>query len=475
MQENNGTAGRIPKDEYRLDLYSILNDVKKQWLSILLLTISAMLLSYVIVSSLSKPQYIARTTIAVHYPGEVPNFNDPMTSDINTAMKYAGESAKGLSTILTRNYLEGAVAKERGTDKISGKINAETVADTNLLMIRDVSDSPTTSLEEMQAIVHYMVESKDDLLGGVEISVVLPPQLFEVPADTSKAVESSIAIGVVVLVLLCTVLGWQMSLKYTVRNSSEVAPKLGIRLLSVIPEEKRTKGSSGLLISDHSVSPGFAEGVQSLAIRLMNEMSGGDKKTLLISSAALGEGKSTVAANIALAMSQMNRKVILADMDFRNPSLAKILNMQENESADLMQFLESGAEDTGSADLNGLIRQVPGTKISAVLNSKAIPTAVDRYSVQIRKCLELLRNRADYVIVDTDSVESVYDTEELASMMDATVIVVREHFAGVQDIEKAIGALSGEGRLLGCVFNNARKNAISADAAESGNGGQYAG
>ena len=149
--------------------------------------------------------------------------------------------------------------------------------------------------------------------------------------------------------------------------------------------------------------------------------------------------------------------------------------MKDNESADLMQFLANGAKDTGSADLDGLIRSVPGTGLFAVLNSKAAPLAVDRYAVQIRKCLELLRDRADFVIIDTSAAKAVSDTEALASMADASVIIVRENFAEVADIEKTVTVLSKGGHMIGCVFNDARKNAISADAAQLSNGGRYAG
>ena len=473
MQENNGASGRIPREEFRLDLYSVLSDIKEQWIAILLLTVSAVLLSYVLLSADAKHTYTTTATVAVRYADENPDINNATGPDINSALKYAGDCAKTLATVLSNGSIRATAAKESELAGLSGSITAAAIAETNLLVIRDTSGLPAASLKETEALLNYLLKSEDQLLGGIKVTVVQQPHLRKNAVDKGKIVKQSIAMGIACLFFLCTLLGWRSSSRYTVRKSSEVKAKTGADLLAVIPREKN--GKAGLLITDRSIANAFGEETRSLAARLINEMERDGRKVLLVSSAAEGEGKSTAAANIALAMSEMNRRVILADLDFRNPALAKILNMKDNESADLMQFLANGAKDTGSADLDGLIRSVPGTGLFAVLNSKAAPLAVDRYAVQIRKCLELLRDRADFVIIDTSAAKAVSDTEALASMADASVIIVRENFAEVADIEKTVTVLSKGGHMIGCVFNDARKNAISADAAQLSNGGRYAG
>ncbi len=68
----------------------------------------------------------------------------------------------------------------------------------------------------------------------------------------------------------------------------------------------------------------------------------------------------------------------------------------------------------------------------------------------------------------------ISDAEELASMTDASVVVVRENFAEVSDITNAAKLLSSGGPVLGCVFNGARRTEITADAARA-RGGLYVG
>ena len=198
------------------------------------------------------------------------------------------------------------------------------------------------------------------------------------------------------------------------------------------------------------------------------EMSEKGSKVLLFYGACEGEGTSTTAANVALALSQMNRKVVLLDMDFNNPSLAKILKMEGIQFTDFSQYLENGGTDDA-------LCKVPGTELTVSLNSKAYPQSIYKHSDQIKTFLDNISKKADFVIVDTLPGSLASDAEELNLMADASVIVVRENYSEVTDITNAIAAQEDSNHLLGCVFNCARRTDINADAARYGNGGHYVG
>ena len=474
MHENNTAASHIPAEEYRLDLHSVLRDIAAQWLSIALLSVAAVLLSFVLLSSSRKPVYKTTSTVAIRNINEDSTVNNVTTKDLYNVMKSSGESAGFLKKIITQGDLNALISAELGDYRKQGSISADSVGEGNFLALNVTASSPEASLRENEALIRVLQKQQDNLIGGLRIIVVQEPKVLETAVNTGRNAKLSLFAGVLVFLLLCTLLAWYSSSRYTVRNSTEVIPKVGMRALAVVPEEKRRK--DGLLITNPAVTPGYTEEIRSLAIRLMNDMTREGQKILLVSSAAEGEGKSTTAANIALAMSQMNRKVILADMDFQNPSLAKILNMQDAQFTELEEYLESAKTSEGaSADaLSGLLCKVPGTELMAVLNHKAAPQSLDKYAAQIRKLLANLSEKADFVIVDTTSTAVVSDAEELASMTDASVVVVRENFAEVSDITNAAKLLSSGGPVLGCVFNGARRTEITADAARA-RGGLYVG
>lgn len=474
MHENNTAASHIPAEEYRLDLHSVLRDIAAQWLSIVLLSAAAVLLSFVLLSSSRKPVYKTTSTVAIRNINEDSTVNNVTTKDLYNVMKSSGESAGFLKKIITQGDLNALISAELGDYRKQGSISADSLGEGNFLALNVTASSPEASLRENEALIRVLQKQQDNLIGGLRIIVVQEPKVLETAVNAGRNVKLSLFAGVLVFLLLCTLLAWYSSSRYTVRNSTEVIPKVGMRALAVVPEEKRRK--DGLLITNPAVTPGYTEEIRSLAIRLMNDMTREGQKILLVSSAAEGEGKSTTAANIALAMSQMNRKVILADMDFQNPSLAKILNMQDAQFTDPEEYFESvKSSGAASADaLSGLLCIVPGTELMAVLNHKAAPQSLDKYAAQIRKLLADLSEKADFVIVDTTSTAVVSDAEELASMTDASVVVVRENFAEVSDITNAAKLLSSGGPVLGCVFNGARRTEITADAARA-RGGLYVG
>lgn len=415
MGENKTAAGRIPDHEYKLDVYSVLSDVMSQWISVLLLTASVTMLAYIGLSIRYRPVYRATATVAIENINEDTNLNNIGQTELFAAFNTAGDSAAQLQSIVTMEGIRALAAQELGKDDLEGSISASTLGEGNLLEVYVTSGSPEVSLLEEEAVIKSLSESGNELMGGVVITVVEEPRIFETPINARPG-KIAIAVGILAFFAICTLLSWRSSARYTVRNSMEVAPKLGTELLAVIPKERKFfNNKSGILITDPSVSAGYSEEVRSLAIRLMNEMEKKGEKTLLVFGALEDEGKSTLAANIALALSQMNRKVVLADMDFSKPSLARILNMKDAQFADFAQYLAGGA----SADPASAAVKVPGTELRALLVSGSAPQTIYQCRAQIRECLGRLREEADFVIVDSTPMNSMSAAEELAMMTEA--------------------------------------------------------
>ena len=412
MGENNISASRMPDQEYKLDLHCVLSDVASNWFSILLLTLAIILITYVGLSALYTPTYTATATVTVANAAEDPNLNNIGQLDIHAILNQAGESAKFVQSMVSLDGIKSMAAKELGQTDLQGTISAKQLGESNI---------------------------RSDLLGGIEIKIAQEPRVLEVPANARNFAKLAIAAGILAFLMICTVLGWSSSAKYTVRNSLEAEPKLGVGLLGVIPREgKPGRHKEAAIITDPSASPGYTEEIRSLAIRLMNEMSEKGSKVLLFYGACEGEGTSTTA------------------------------KMEGIQFTDFSQYLENGGTDDA-------LCKVPGTELTVSLNSKAYPQSIYKHSDQIKTFLDNISKKADFVIVDTLPGSLASDAEELNLMADASVIVVRENYSEVTDITNAIAAQEDSNHLLGCVFNCARRTDINADAARYGNGGHYVG
>ena len=86
--------------------------------------------------------------------------------------------------------------------------------------------------------------------------------------------------------------------------------------------------NKAILITNPITTFGYVETFRKLAFRVQAEMKKNGQKVLLISSVEENEGKSTIASNIALAMAQTGKKVLLVDMDLRRPAIYKIFDIK---------------------------------------------------------------------------------------------------------------------------------------------------
>ena len=151
--------------------------------------------------------------------------------------------------------------------------------------------------------------------------------------------------------------------------------------------------------------------------------------------------------------------------------------LQDSDFLSLGDYINATNKD-GKASVSdmadSLLYKVPGTDLSVILNQVAVSQAVEKYADNIMALLNELRNRFDFVVVDTAPLKLVSDAEELAPMTDTCIIVVRQHWVEAREINDTIDALGGKEHMLGSVFNNARKTGMSASYGSYGYGGHYA-
>lgn len=173
--------------------------------------------------------------------------------------------------------------------------------------------------------------------------------------------------------------------------------------------------------------------------------------TILVTSAAPEEGKSTILANLAVTLAQAEKKVILVDSDLRRPSQHEIFSLQNGRGLTSMvveeeAFKKPPLQETGVPSLWLLSSGPLPPNPSELLGSKRMEEIIAR-----------LKERADVVLFDAPPVIAVTDAAVLASKLDGVILVIsagstrREHALRAKALLEKVNA-----RLIGAVLNNVK-------------------
>ena len=196
----------------------------------------------------------------------------------------------------------------------------------------------------------------------------------------------------------------------------------------------------------------YIEAMRLIRTRLERQL--GNKKVIMVTSSIPGEGKSTVAANLAISFAQKGKKVILVDCDLRNPSQGSIFNLAggypglasilkgESKLEDSLVEVTHNDAPIGLTVLSGGDKQTRSVEIMG--------------SDEMGELLENLSARADLVILDTPPSAMLVDAMILARHADGVVYVVMNDYAKRRFIYKGIEELTENSvPVLGCLLNGA--------------------
>ena len=146
-------------------------------------------------------------------------------------------------------------------------------------------------------------------------------------------------------------------------------------------------------------------------------------KKILVTSSLPGEGKSFVAANLAVSLAMTGKKVALVDIDLHNPSLGKLFGVTTEEIG-VSEYL------LGERKLEEIIRKVPNHENLSFVSSGGLhPTPSELLeNGRIQKLIAELEEKFDLVVMDTAPVIMVTDAYHLSSLADATLYVIRHKY-----------------------------------------------
>jgi len=375
-----------------------------------------------------------------------------------------GLDADYRAALRTERQLEKSVAEHQGLARRLGGKMAE-----HRLLRRDVD----TSRELYTALLTRLKETQiSSALVTSNISIV---DRAEVPLNPSWPRRGlNLLLGAVIGLFGGVGLAFFFEyLDTNIKDAKEVETVLRVPTIGVVPSQESLEGrrarrrrrlgeeagDSGpfALVAHAEMESVLAEAFRNLRTSLLYSAPDHPPKTLMITSLQPEDGKTSMATNLAITLSQLGGEVLLIDGDMRRPNLHELLEVPQ--APGLSTLL------TGQAELPAVLK---ATKIANLylIPSGRVPLnpAELMASVRLRQIIEVLGDRFAHIVFDAPPLIGVSDSLILAPRLDGVVLVLRHGRAGRDASQRAIQLLASvRARLLGVVLNDV-------DVGQSGSG-----
>lgn len=302
----------------------------------------------------------------------------------------------------------------------------------------------------------------------VDVQVMDAPRMAERPAvpDSRTVIPWGLGAGLFVGLCLAFV---RDRLDPRLHSTDEVKAVLGVPILGTLPRMPENlapavRGQRVLLEPNSDV----AEAYRTVRTAINFGVPDGRAKTILIASPSAGDGKTTVASNLAIGLAQGGKRVLLLDADLRQPGQHDTFGVENH--AGLVDIL---AHELAPAEV-AQKTLVPNLELIPAGPSAENPSDLLN-SPRFVELMDELADRYDHVVIDSPPVLAVTDARVIAASTDVTVLVLRADRADRRRSEAARDGLVGVGaNLLGLIMNFAAP-AVGSSPADSayraGNGG----
>ncbi len=442
------------RSKIHIEPYSILRDiVKNLWVIVLAALIGLMSVS-IWNDSMYTPMYTSTATLLVNLR------NSAAYSYTN--LSSSSEMARIFTEVFVQPTMKAYAADHLEMDSFVGSVSAKVLDETNIFTVSVTTSSPETSYYELCAILEIYPQISESVFSDAVIEIMRSPNLPKSPSNYISSQNQKLAvIGCTALVLAIVV--YLSVMRDTVKDEQSFRDNIDGKLFGVVGHEKphlnlkdviRRKKAS-LLISDTYASFRFTENYHKLATKLEYLRRNENAKIILVTSLAENEGKSTTAANIALALASRNNKVALLDMDFKKPALHKVFELKGTEFMDLAALL------SGEISLDSYqFCPYKQTGLDLALNKKSYNNYVEWiYTDRIAGIFEELRasDKYDFIIVDTPPLSVAADVTGIVQLADISLLVVRTDYVYSAAINDAVLSLSEKSNFAGCILNDVHR------------------
>jgi non-specific protein-tyrosine kinase len=455
-----------------MDFEELLRLVRRRLTLILLLGTLGLAFSVYQTSKIT-PLYDATATVFVSTP---PSINDVGQSSGNrlgelaTGNSFTQARVKSYATIVNNaSTLEPVVAEldlPYGVQELATKVSATTPSDTVLMYVTAVDKDPvlaakianSVAFNFSETVLNIELNSSLDLTQLIKLSVVQTAEPNFVPISPRKNFNYFLGLFAGLMLALLV----SLFLKFLDKSIKSEKDLGATPLFGVIAFDPTASGSP--LVSQLGTYAIRTEAFRLLRTNVLHTLDEQDKNCLAVSSCFSGEGKTTTTLNLGLTIAKAGFSVVIVEADMRRPGLFKYLNQSDIKvtpaEVGLSSLLESEQFSSVRRKISKSIVKLPDSSLE-ILFAGAVPDNPAELlgSETFVELIEYLKNRYDYVIVDTPPVLAVADASIVGRVTHEILIVLHAGETSKRNFEAAREAMLGVGvTLTGVMLNKVPKH-----------------
>jgi tyrosine-protein kinase len=444
-----------------VELGDYLDILRRRWLGVFIIALTALALASAVTLALPK-KYTATTRLFIAVAGE-------SVTDLAQGSNFAEKQMASYAEVATSPKVLTPVIMQLGlqtTPKdLAESVEATVPVDTVILEIAATDPDPTRAAQIANAVGQQLAKATGELspqtLAGTKPVDAYTIAEAEVPdKPSSPKVLLNLGVGLILGLLLglgVAVLRHVLDTK--IRNDDDVRSLSASPILGVVAYDQDVSSHPVILRDQPLAAP--SEAVRRLRTNLQFIDFANRPRSIVISSSIPGEGKSTIAINLAVSLADTGARVILVDADLRRPSVAEYVGIEGGVGLTTVLI--------GRAEVDDVVQPLGKTSLDLLPAGQIPPNPSELLgSMAMAELLEQLSASYDMVLLDSPPLLPVTDAVVLSNLAGGALVVVGVDRIHRPQLQQSLESLETAGaHLFGIVMNKIARREAAAYAYDS--------
>lgn len=434
-------------DWKNLNLYTSFMDILRNFWVVLLAGVIGFFGCFSFYTYIKPVEYVSQMTLAINLNGYTENYT---TYSLSRTVAIA----EVLTDVFNSDTLKNIAEKELG-EPLEGSISATQLEETNLVTVAVKASKPMKAHKVLHTVFSNYDKVTDYVFHNTIISLLKEPSIPTTPANATQTFSRSVALGFAMMLLVIGLIIIISYYRFTLKDANDVEQHLDTRLFGTVSHEKikinKSQASQPLLLLNTPFTTyDFSENFRKMAIKLESLKRTKHINSIMVTSVAENEGKTTAAVNLATALSLEGNKVLLIDVDLKKPSAHYFFRkIDHNSQNELNSYFK------GTATLEQVMKQDPTTGVYFLGGKRSSHDSSELLnSQQFKDLLREMEDSFDFVVLDTPPSGYAVDAEIVSGLASCAVLVARQDYTDVAEIQDYLTVLNNNTFVVGCLLND---------------------